>query len=203
MKSPEAKYTKEYWDNWASRKINDYDTSVRNFQYTAPEKMAGMVIPHIRERIEKPVIDVGCGTGLSGIHLINEGYVLDGIDHSPEMIKGARRRGYRNLVIADIKEKLDFNELSINGKDRYGTLITVGVYGEFAVPKDFINMTDLLAPECVVAVAGAYSELNEGGMENVLKNIGFTVVDEKPGLAYYKNGNRKRPVDYQFLVASR
>lgn len=51
-----------------------------------------------------PVLDVGAGTGLSGVRLAELGIgPVDGVDISPEMLAHARGRNvYRTLAVADI-----------------------------------------------------------------------------------------------------
>ena len=52
-----------------------------------------------------PVLDVGCGTGLVAEAM--PGYVIDGLDITPEMLEIARTKGlYRRLIQADITKPL-------------------------------------------------------------------------------------------------
>jgi len=64
------------------------------------ERVLGRLVPPFR------ILDLGCGTGLSGECFKDaaKGGQLDGVDISPVMIDQARRRGlYDQLVVADIE----------------------------------------------------------------------------------------------------
>jgi predicted TPR repeat methyltransferase len=53
------------------------------------------------------VLDLGCGTGLSGEAFRDRAARLDGIDLSPAMVEKARARGiYRSLSVGDIESGL-------------------------------------------------------------------------------------------------
>jgi predicted TPR repeat methyltransferase len=53
------------------------------------------------------ILDLGCGTGLTGVAFSDLARCLDGIDLSPRMIEEARARGiYRRLTIADLESAL-------------------------------------------------------------------------------------------------
>jgi len=59
----------DYYDNWA----NDYDRTLRQWQYEAPERVAERLRA---ERAPQAVIlDAGCGTGLSGRALAAAGWL--------------------------------------------------------------------------------------------------------------------------------
>ena len=70
------------------------------------------------------VLDVGCGTGLSGVALRDVGFTrLDGCDFSPPMLERAAETGvYRQLFEADLNAGLD-----IDG-DAYDHAVAVGVF---------------------------------------------------------------------------
>ena len=70
------------------------------------------------------VLDVGCGTGLSGVALRDAGFTrLDGCDFSPPMLERAAETGvYRQLFEADLNAGLD-----IDG-DAYDHAVAVGVF---------------------------------------------------------------------------
>jgi predicted TPR repeat methyltransferase len=54
------------------------------------------------------ILDLGCGTGLSGMAFKDLAARLDGIDLSPAMVEKARGRGiYNSLAVADIEGGFD------------------------------------------------------------------------------------------------
>ena len=69
------------------------------------------------------VLDVGCGTGLSGVALRDAGFTrLDGCDFSPPMLERAAETGvYRRLFEADLNTGLDTD-------DAYDHAVAVGVF---------------------------------------------------------------------------
>jgi len=63
------------------------------------------------------VLDLGCGTGLSGAAFRDAAARLVGVDLSPAMIEKARARGiYDELAVADLETALD-------GTQRYGLIL--------------------------------------------------------------------------------
>jgi predicted TPR repeat methyltransferase len=85
-----------------------YDNHMRQqLQYQAPEilrELAAMVMPGAKDLT---ILDLGCGTGLSGEVFAPIAAVMDGIDLSPAMLEKARARGiYRRLRAADLETEL-------------------------------------------------------------------------------------------------
>ena len=70
------------------------------------------------------VLDVGCGTGLSGLALRDAGFTrLDGCDFSLPMLERATETGvYRQLFKADLNTGLDADD------DTYDHAVAVGVF---------------------------------------------------------------------------
>ncbi|MEQ8964334.1 MAG: class I SAM-dependent methyltransferase [Azospirillaceae bacterium] len=90
--------------DWAAR--YDADT-VGRFGYVAPALAARAFAAAWPER-DSGVVDLGCGTGLSGEALAAHGYrAIDGLDISPEMLDQARAKGvYRDLAVGDLTARL-------------------------------------------------------------------------------------------------
>ena len=57
------------------------------------------VLPPIPAR----VADLGCGTGTLSLLLAEDGYAVDGVDFSPEMVRRARRAYFANISYVDEK----------------------------------------------------------------------------------------------------
>lgn len=82
---------------------------------------------NLRDGLDGPVLDVGCGTGVVGAELARLGVgVIDGIDISPEMLAKAAakmhegRATYRQLFEADLTGRLD------RGSDAYAGIVRRG-----------------------------------------------------------------------------
>ena len=88
--------TQKIYANWA----DNYDADVAKWGYATPARIA-LALRKCGANVEKPVLDFGCGTGLSGMALKSVGFdVIDGTDISPEMLQKAEARGvYRQVWI--------------------------------------------------------------------------------------------------------
>lgn len=76
---------------------------LQDLKYTGPERLKDAIKAVIGERTGLDVLDIGCGSGLSGVALKTFARELTGIDLSPEMLEIARKRGiYDHLEAAEI-----------------------------------------------------------------------------------------------------
>lgn len=104
LTSPED--TGAFYDRWAST----YDKELQDNGYITPRRCAealARLVPDTRA----PVVDLGCGTGLSGIALRAAGFdTVDGFDYSPEMLAQAQARTgvYRHIGPIDLTQPLPF-----------------------------------------------------------------------------------------------
>jgi len=97
----DAGYVRHLFDQFSA----DYDSRMLGqLAYRAPvilRELASFVIPG---RTGLAVLDLGCGTGLSGAAFKDRAARLDGVDLSPVMIAEARARGvYDALTVGDIE----------------------------------------------------------------------------------------------------
>ena len=100
----DAGYVRHLFDQFST----DYDTRMLGpLSYRAPailRELAAFVIPG---QTGLTVLDLGCGTGLSGAAFKDRAGHLTGVDLSPAMIGKARARGiYDALLVADIENGL-------------------------------------------------------------------------------------------------
>jgi predicted TPR repeat methyltransferase len=76
---------------------------VDTLDYQAPERLGEMLQAVLGERSGLKVLDLGCGTGLSGLRLKPRALFLTGVDLSPEMVEHARARAiYEQLHVGEI-----------------------------------------------------------------------------------------------------
>lgn len=99
-------YVSALFDNFAE----SFDELLTGeLEYKAPDLLFEAVrdaLPADADRLN--VLDLGCGTGLSGIRFRPLARRLQGVDLSREMIRHARRRGiYDSLRVADLVPALD------------------------------------------------------------------------------------------------
>lgn len=120
-----AEETRDLYDRWSS----SYDAEVAENGYATPGRAAKALAKHV-EPAGTPILDFGCGTGLSGLALKLAGFeVIDGMDISPDMIAEAEAKNvYRTLTKIDPDRPLPFEA------GDYTAIAAVGVIGPGAGP---------------------------------------------------------------------
>ncbi|WP_372572833.1 class I SAM-dependent DNA methyltransferase [Ruegeria jejuensis] len=120
-----AEETRDHYDKWAA----SYESEVEENGYVTPGRIADALWSKLPEP-QTPILDFGCGTGLSGLALRRAGFeVIDGLDPSPEMLDGARAKSaYRALDL------LDVNDPAPVAKGAYKVITAIGVLGTGAAP---------------------------------------------------------------------
>jgi len=98
---------RDFYQGWAE----DYDAEIASNEYITPQRCAEALIQHAAAPWA-PVMDLGCGTGVSGLALKAAGFeCIDGYDFSPAMLEKAAAKGlYRALAIADLSKPLEITE---------------------------------------------------------------------------------------------
>lgn len=112
-------HIRQLYDDWAG----DYDRDLANWGYEAPVVASGK-LRALADDPAAPVLDAGCGTGLTGRALQTAGFqTIDGIDLSEDSLAIAARTGiYRHLL------PVDFSALpSPLEAGAYGAVFCVGV----------------------------------------------------------------------------
>ncbi len=131
--------TLDFYDRWA----DDYDAQLeRGLDYIAPSELARTLAKH-QASGDVPILDVGCGTGLTGCCLKEIGFsTIDGLDFSTAMLGKAREKGvYRKLIEADLNSPLAF------GDGAYGAVISSGTFTLGHVgPEPIDELLRVLAP---------------------------------------------------------
>lgn len=121
---------REVYDDWSKT----YDQDVREQGYVTPSRLAA-ALAGLLDRHDAPILDFGCGTGLSGTALAGVGFsVIDGVDISEGMLAAARDRGvYRNLRLIPADEAFRVEPGS------YAAIAAVGVIGAGAAPLSVLD----------------------------------------------------------------
>jgi len=143
---------RDFYGDWAE----SYDSNIDEHGYATPQRCAEALAR--RARTDAAVLDIGCGTGLSGLALRAAGFTtIDGFDLSPDMLDKARAKGaYRDLKIADITQPLPY------AAARYPALNACGVFGQQHTPPErFSELLVLLKPGHCFAFS-----LNDHAYEN-------------------------------------
>lgn len=128
--------TDAYYSEWAAT----YDDEVRGQGYRSPQRCAEALARFVP--LDAAVLDVGCGTGISGAALAAAGFTdISGQDVNAEMLALAKAAGiYRELWIADPSASFPFEP------GVFAALAAIGVIGVGAAPA-------ALLPEALEALA--------------------------------------------------
>jgi predicted TPR repeat methyltransferase len=95
----------EYVVSHFDRFADNFDTNlVKELNYVGPQLLDGMVSGALGKKTKLgDVLDLGCGTGLSGMPFRKRAKRLDGVDLSPEMVaKAKKRKLYDKLYVAEV-----------------------------------------------------------------------------------------------------
>lgn len=99
----------DYLRNLFNQYAHYYDAHLtRYLNYQVPTQLARLLRDTLNSTQETwKIVDLGCGTGLSGEAFKNYAAELIGIDISEHMIESAKKKAiYSQLIIGDIEEKL-------------------------------------------------------------------------------------------------
>ncbi len=127
-KSP-AELAAAYAD-WAAT----YDAETFRDGYHLPFTIAAWVARHVRPG-DGPLLDAGCGTGITGPVLRALGYDdLEGLDLSPDMLRLAHARdAYVRLTEAELGAPLPFES------GRFAAFLSTGVFTAGHAPPDALD----------------------------------------------------------------
>ncbi|KAA9009049.1 class I SAM-dependent DNA methyltransferase [Histidinibacterium aquaticum] len=143
LNDPEAK--QRLYDEWGA----SYDTDLQGAGYATPARIAEALSEMLPDK-SAPILDFGCGTGLSGEALAHRGFtVIDGVDPSEGMLAEARAKNvYRELMAVPAGEPIGVKP------GHYAAIVACGVISEGAAPPEtFDIVTPLLAPGQLLAVS--------------------------------------------------
>ena len=110
--APPARAPNDCIEQIYRRMSPDYDALMRErLDYQAPERLRDAIVSVIGDRGGLAILDLGCGSGLSGACLKDKASLLAGVDLSPEMVELARKREiYDRLDVAEITDWLTRND---------------------------------------------------------------------------------------------
>ncbi len=123
--------TEAFYGKWAE----SYDEELAAQGYAQPRRCADALLEQTSDRMA-PIIDIGCGTGLSGQALSDAGFnEIDGCDFSQEMLeKAAQRKIYRSLFLVNL------NRPPLPSEDQtYAAAMAVGVFSYGHVSPDALD----------------------------------------------------------------
>ena len=123
--------TRAFYADWAET----YDAEVKANGYVTPERCATALANAVTD-LSAPLLDIGCGTGLSGIALREAGFTnVDGTDLSQEMLDIATHRGdiYSELFLGLARDPLPIPP------GEYANAAAIGVFSPGHAPPETID----------------------------------------------------------------
>jgi predicted TPR repeat methyltransferase len=162
----------EYYKDFATQ----YDDGFANaLGYNTPTALAD-TFHKLATDTDRPIADIGCGTGLVAQALDLPANAIDGYDISPEMLDKARAKNlYRALYRANLKKSL--TEYPTD----YGALISAGTFtmGHLG-PKDLGNLLSLLRKGGLVCITVSAKHFQAQGFAGFLDKLSITHKITKP-----------------------
>lgn len=121
----DAASTRKLYDDWAA----SYEAEVGENGYATPGRCAAALAAQMDDQ-GAPILDFGCGTGLSGLALKLAGFTtIDGLDLSADMLEVARAKGlYRSL------RQVEAGAALAHTPGDYAAIAAIGVIGAGAAP---------------------------------------------------------------------
>ncbi|MEM7212944.1 MAG: class I SAM-dependent methyltransferase [Pseudomonadota bacterium] len=123
--------TRAFYADWAET----YDAEVKANGYVTPGRCASALADAVADP-KAPLLDIGCGTGLSGIALRDAGFSnVDGTDLSQEMLDIATHRGeiYRELFLGLARDPLPIPA------GQYDNAAAIGLFSPGHAPPETID----------------------------------------------------------------
>lgn len=168
--------TRAHYRDWAA----SYDQEIgEQNKYAQPRRVADK-LQHYQPDTDIGILDVGCGSGLSGVELANRGYTtIDGCDFSPEMLSQAEKKNvYRRLTEVDLnKGQPELAEAA------YDAITAVGVFSFGHIDPDACDdLVRLLVPGGLLIIALNEHFWNQGDLTQKLDHLqeqGSIVIHER------------------------
>jgi predicted TPR repeat methyltransferase/Tfp pilus assembly protein PilF len=111
-------WIKALYDQYAPHFDQDLQN---NLNYRGPKILSHFIKTHLETHLKQKkykILDIGCGTGLSGEVLKELASTLDGVDLSKAMIEKARERHIYNRLLVD-----DMNDFMRKNKNGYDIIV--------------------------------------------------------------------------------
>ena len=125
-----AAHIQQIYQRWASEYDRDNDEALG----TVSQPTMVSLFELFAKNKQMHLLDVGCGTGLVGLHLRQAGFTnYDGTDLSQEMIAHAEDRGYQRLFAGNLAQGLAVSDQTYDG------CLCVGVFTHGHVGPDGLH----------------------------------------------------------------
>lgn len=149
------------YKDWAK----DYDKDVSGRGYMTPARIAAALAVFMPDKTQ-PILDFGCGTGISGLALSAAGFTqIDGTDITAEMLARAEPKG--------VYRKLWQGEPGSNPATpgTYAAIVAAGVVSLGAAPPEtLVQLVDSIAPDGLIALSFNDPTLENGTYDKALES---------------------------------
>ncbi len=181
--------TRAFYSSWAE----SYDEEISQNGYASPMRTA-QALKLSGANLNAPLLDIGCGTGVSGLFLNEAGFAnLDGSDFSKEMLGKAKDKNiYKNLYLADLNRPFDFIERT------YQNFTAIGVFSPaHAGPEVLFSIFEM------VPMGGYFAfSLNDHALEdtNYLDNVETLVKSHNARMRWMDYGDHLPKIDLNSVI---
>jgi SAM-dependent methyltransferase len=190
-----ASKTRRYFDRWARQGLwfvwgsKDYDADAARW-YRAPRIMTERLRPWLPAGAR--ILDVGCGTGLSGEDLARAGHQLSGIDLSAAMAEKARMRGYQEVRVGDAT--------AVEWPAAFDCVLCVGLIGDW-IPAALLlpKISKALLPGGILAITVPQWSGQARKTREWLGSNRFRIREHHRALGFRKPFHHRQR--YDFLIA--
>jgi len=184
-----AEQTRSLYRDWAAT----YDEEISANGYASPQRTAQALVACGAET-EQPLLDIGCGSGVSGEALQQSGFSnLYGCDFSQPMLDLAEQKQlYRELHHNDLNDPFHFV------KSPYATIAAIGVLAPAHAGPDLITTTLELMTD-----GGLFGfSMNDHTLENAgyMELINSLVKDRKIRLRWSEYGDHLPGINLNSLI---
>ncbi|MEM9277913.1 MAG: class I SAM-dependent methyltransferase [Pseudomonadota bacterium] len=156
--------TRAMYDRWAKVYDRDLETS----EYRQPARCAEALSSQLKSK-DATVLDVGCGTGLSGLALSQAGFQqIDGCDLSEGMLEKAGQLDvYGRLFACDLnKPPLDVAD------EQYDAITAVGVFSFGHIMPDAVDeLLRVIKPDGIIIIGLNDHYYEEGSLTDKLEAL--------------------------------
>jgi len=166
------------YNNW----YNSYDNELLRNGYITHIRCAEAINRNATNK-QASILDIGCGTGLSGQEILSKGFVkIDGTDFSTKMLeKAAEKNIYQELFL------IDLNTDNYNLNKKYDIICAAGVISPNHAKPETINYFQKYLNKKGLMVFS----LNDHAVEdaNFMKKIQFVINKNKLKIIEKKYGD--------------
>ena len=111
---------RDVYDDWSRN--DKYNQDMIDWEYSGPKEVVSAFIPHAHNK-GMMILDAGCGSGLVGQKLSEEGYnVIHGADIATKLMESIPAGIYRELHNIDLNKPLKFTD------DFFDAVLCVGTF---------------------------------------------------------------------------